>query len=248
MLLAKMLIAFASLVSVNAAPPISGDLKSLKEVHSARVVTESDTPKQTIIHLKDWHYVSKADYIIDKGINGADGLPATYDKFLESVSKVQTQQEAVLRMLIAKHGVKSVYKEGWCVKEKFFVDTAKVAEAMAKAAWLKQVRNKPDLEDTRLNLGPAGKLLEEGTLIEFRACESVTLLDDCNPFDENGKPRDVSEKTLEAREQFIVDQIVKGREKLSVVILGGAHDLSDNVPKDVRLIEVTVKAYEEVAK
>lgn len=29
----------------------------------------------------------------------------------------------------------------------------------------------------------------------------------------------------------------------AVILLGGAHDLSDNVPEGVRLIEVTVKDY-----
>lgn len=110
------------------------------------------------------------------------------------------------------------------------------------------MRNKPELEDTRLKLDPAGKLLEEGKLKEFRACESVGLLEDCNPFDEDGKPRDVPEKALEAREHFIVDQVLKGKDKLSVVILGGAHDLSDNVPKGVRLFVVTVNSYQKASK
>ncbi|MFT5325283.1 MAG: hypothetical protein ACI8P0_003151 [Planctomycetaceae bacterium] len=46
----------------------------------------------------------------------------------------------------------------------------------------------------------------------------------------------------EAREDAIVKRILKVS-GTAVLVLGGAHDLSDNVPEGVRLIEVTVKAY-----
>lgn len=36
---------------------------------------------------------------------------------------------------------------------------------------------------------------------------------------------------------------LKGRKGVAIVILGGAHDLSDNVPDGMKLIELTVKAY-----
>lgn len=78
---------------------LESDLKELKAVHSSIVISEADTPKKTIIHVKDWHRISEEDYNSDKAANGADGLPATYAKFVESVRKVQSEQEAVLRML-----------------------------------------------------------------------------------------------------------------------------------------------------
>lgn len=221
-------------------------LRDQNTVQSVSVKTTATSPQRTIIHLKDWHFVSEEDYNRDKDANGAEGLPATYEKFIESVRKVQTEQEAVLRMLIKKHGIKTVYKEGLVVGEEFYPDDSKVVSAMANVLWSPTGRNKADLETQRLGIGPAGKLLAEKKLA-IKSCEDFTLFSDCNPFDEDGKPREVSEKTLEARESFIVKHILTSKDKVSVVILGGAHDLSDNVPKGVRLIEVTVKEYAKVA-
>lgn len=50
--------------------------------------------------------------------------------------------------------------------------------------------------------------------------------------------------------QLLIDRIVENLMEASgtaVIVLGGAHDLSDNVPPGVRLIEVTVKGYAEAA-
>ena len=185
------------------------ELNEIDAIHSANVVTSSNNVTQTIIHLKDWHYISKANYIIDKKTNGADGLPTTYAKFVESVRKVQAEQEAVLRMLIAKHGLTTVHKEGWIVGEKLLPDDAQIVTSMSKVLWSPRALTKPELESQRLNIGPAGKLLAEKKLKSLKSCEDFTLFEACNPFGEDGRPRDVPEKTLEVRETFIVNHIVK---------------------------------------
>jgi hypothetical protein len=46
----------------------------------------------------------------------------------------------------------------------------------------------------------------------------------------------------EAREDAIVKRIMKAS-GTAVLVLGCAHDLSDNVPKKVKLIVLTVKGY-----
>ena len=51
------------------------------------------------------------------------------------------------------------------------------------------------------------------------------------------------EKANEKREDAIVRNLMKASGNTAIVVLGGAHDLSDNVPKGVHLVEVTVKSY-----
>lgn len=228
------------LLALNANPIT--DLNAVGGVHSAKVQVDTDAAKQTIIHIKDWHLVSKADFLADQKQNGAEGLPKDYDAFVKSVRKVQSEQEAVIRMLAKKHGLKTVYKEGLTLED---FETDQIVLGMI---WTKSdlpIDNKR-FEALRLGYGTAGKLNAAG-IIKLKPCESKKLFEACNPV-KDGKLREIPEEAIEARETFIVNHILKSKYKVSVVILGGAHDLSDNVPKGVRLVEVTVKEYANVAK
>jgi hypothetical protein len=51
---------------------------------------------------------------------------------------------------------------------------------------------------------------------------------------------------IEARENAMVKLMLDGR-KTAVIVLGGAHDLSDNVPVDCEYIHVTTNQYRRVA-
>ena len=62
-----------------------------------------------------------------------------------------------------------------------------------------------------------------------------------NPVQSDGRIV-FDEKANNARENAIVKRMIKAS-GTAVIVLGGAHNLSDNVPADVRLIEVTVRAY-----
>jgi hypothetical protein len=60
----------------------------------------------------------------------------------------------------------------------------------------------------------------------------------------NCGPLVFEEKANKAREDAIVKRMMK-MSGTAVLVLGGAHDLSDNVPKGVKLIVLTVKGYPE---
>ena len=51
------------------------------------------------------------------------------------------------------------------------------------------------------------------------------------------------EKSNEAREDAIVRNLMKTPRGTAVLVLGGAHDLSDNVPAGVKLIVLTVMEF-----
>ena len=59
----------------------------------------------------------------------------------------------------------------------------------------------------------------------------------------NCGPLVFEEKANEAREDGIVRDMLEKTSGTAVLVLGGAHDLSDNVPAGVKLIVLTVKVY-----
>lgn len=78
-----------------------------------------ERPTHRIIHLLDWHYVSKDDYAADLRSQAEAGAPPTdaeigqaYAEFLDEVEAVQAEQLAIMRHLIEHHGLRRVYVEG----------------------------------------------------------------------------------------------------------------------------------------
>jgi hypothetical protein len=49
-------------------------------------------------------------------------------------------------------------------------------------------------------------------------------------------------------EDAIVRRVLAGTARTELLVLGGAHDLSDNVPDDCEYIRVAVKAYRKVSQ
>lgn len=64
---------------------------------------------------------------------------------------------------------------------------------------------------------------------------------------EQGIAADLDAKLIEAREDAIVKNVL-ARGPVSLLVLGGAHDLSNNVPKDCQYIRVSTKAFEAMLR
>lgn len=88
-------------------------------------------------------------------------------------------------------------------------------------------------------LGERGIAPHAGARIETAAADAA------RPIGEDGKVK-LDPKLNDAREDAIVKNVVGGG-PVSVLILGGAHDLSDNVPKGCQYIRVGTKAHEAMA-
>ncbi|MAX39921.1 MULTISPECIES: hypothetical protein [Gimesia] len=92
-------------------------LRNLPEVHSVTSTTTESKPKQIIIHLLNWHFISKEDFASDLS-NSSDGrlseaeIDKQYLEFLNDVEAIQKEQKQILRFLIKKHKFQSVYMEG----------------------------------------------------------------------------------------------------------------------------------------
>ncbi|WP_298865474.1 hypothetical protein [uncultured Gimesia sp.] len=98
-----------------------------------------------------------------------------------------------------------------------------------------------------LELGAAGQLVVKGELKTLLPAEDSKAFQAANPFLPDGKIV-FNKKADKAREDAIVRNLLKGN-GVVVIILGGAHDLSDNLErlaKGVKYTRVAVSKYKEI--
>lgn len=216
-----------------------------------------------VIHILNYRYIPIVDYAYDMPwpyTIETLSLPAdseTFSKyvdFLKDVDAVQKQQKSLLRDLIKKRKLKAVYIEG--LTEKNYKDTLKSIEATKE----REKNEKETLDPTDqyfealnktnlLQLGAAGQLVVKGELKTVLPAENSTAFKAANPIQPDGKIV-FKKKTNEAREDAIVRNLLKG-DGVVVIVLGGDHDLSDNLKrlaKNVKYKRVAVPKYTEVMK
>lgn len=233
------------------ATPAGQVLGSLPGVQSVRVVPPKNERKRRIIHLLNWHFVPFEQF--SKDVNGLRDEPLSEDelfdafqKFRDEVQAVQDEQEKLLRNLIRNHGLQSLYCEGLTVEEagayRDFLATLKkhgerVNEGDTDIDRLLRWQYRNDL----LMVGVPGKLMMSDELKEVLPTETKKSIKDGAPFDAKGNVN-LDADQIEKREDVIVEHLLKG-EPVVFVILGAAHDLSDNVPDDCEYIRVTTKKF-----
>lgn len=83
-----------------------------------------------------------------------------------------------------------------------------------------------------LQIGAAGRLMLPDELEDVLPIEDDELLEDANPIGSDGTVR-IDVEANERREDAIVWRLLRAG-PVSVVVLGGVHDLSDNVPADCK--------------
>ena len=236
-----------------AAPP---NLPPLPGVASVKTVVQCDNPKLTVIHVRDWHFVDRERFAIDvrdesdTELTDAD-VGELFAEHRLTVAAIQKRQKRVIRKLVKKLKIKQVFHEGF---------TAEQLPAYQKR--IKVLKDfKPYLPDgnsgldqlTRheyqtdmLQIGAPGQLLIDGHIEAVLPAEDAEAYEAANPVQADGRIV-FDEKASEAREDAIVKNLMKVS-GTAVIVLGGAHDLSDNVPEGVKLIELTVRGYGELTK
>ena len=238
--------------------PVVELLQNLPGVVHVEVLVKSDKPTHRIIHLRDWHFVSKDAYAIDMNDTHGRKLPQAefdwlYQKLLLEVELVQIEQMAVLRCLIKHHGLKRVFAEGFSLAQ---VDVYRERIAVLKAMENEQVpRIQTQLEEVRNLLKDEvdektqgiktqlEKMLEEhkhrllemgaaGRLLIAGEPEEVLPLEDRDALD-GASPITANgvkfdSEKIEARHDAQVSLVTK-EGAVAVIVLGGSHDLSASV-------------------
>ena len=185
----------------------------------------------------------------------------------------------LLQIIIQKHGLKRIYCEGLtqqCMlnyREKIAVlkemeanqitrlrrDLAEVRQLLAETqlpdpgAQLLEQNILGPLQGYHLQMveiGAAGRLLVSGEIEDVFPLEDEELLNAANPVTADGQVRFDALK-LQARHDAIVKNVLK-EGSFGLMILGGDHDLSENVRRlgegRCEYVRVTMKRYREAAR
>jgi len=205
-----------------------------------------------------------------------DELDGLYEDFLLEVEQVQADQMAVLRHLIRHHGLKHAFSEGLSkgdipifhtkirLMKKLEAELPGLRDDLAEAK-RQMAECETDSDEYRayktlaveieallhqhrldvLRVGAAGRLLMAGEIAEVVPVEEDGPFEAANPVGKDGTVAIDLEKN-EQREDAQVQDLLKGG-PLVVVILGGAHDLADNIERladeECRYVAVTTRAY-----
>jgi hypothetical protein len=175
-----------------------------------------------IVHIRDWHLLPEDAFAADTGLDG-EQLAAAYAEHRDLVKKVQVAQRQLLG------DAKAVYVEGLAP-----------SDMLIFTAMIRLQRKSPD-EAVQLKLGAAGQLMVEHKLRVFPA--EADGFEKANPV-RDGKV-DIDTDVQEEREDAIVKNLLKRKGKVYLV-LGGAHDLADNIrrlSKGCGYTVVTPKGY-----
>ena len=207
------------------------DLKALPDVESVKVAVQCDNPSLTIIHLRDWHFLDYDTFKADiAGQVPDEQFPREFTAFAKEVELIQDEQEKVLRALV-KAGYRDVWIEG----------LTPPLESIFPLICRASARNGLFDSPNPLHVGAVGRLSTLG-IVKAHALDTDEGLEAANPIDDQGSLREVSDADYAKRENLMVREL-KDRKGVAIVVLGGAHDLSDNVPARVKLVTVTVKGY-----
>ena len=95
-----------------------------------------------------------------------------------------------------------------------------------------------------LEIGAPGRLLMADKLMRVLPADDRDLLKKANPILKDGVK--INEVAVEECEKFMVSQMV-GSRIAAVIVLGGGHDLSDNIPANCEYVRVTTQQYHHPA-
>lgn len=211
------------------------ELGSFPGVESVKVAVDCDEPKLTLVHIRDWHFIEYTEFKADVQDQVTDDqIQNQYLIFAREVQEVQDQQELFLNAM-AKAGHRDVWIEGLIPEfERAFIHICHAA-----------ARNGLYKSPNPISVGAAARLFVKQQ-IRVHALDTDKGLRLTKPLDSAGKLREVSEADIEKREDLMIRQL-RNHKGVAIVVLGGAHDLSNNVPKGTKLVVVTVKGYRKAS-
>ncbi|MEQ8852785.1 hypothetical protein [Gimesia sp.] len=239
-------------------PNLITQLRKLPSVYSVTSKPTKPKPKQIVIHLLNWHYVSKEDFAADLS-DLSDGklseaeIDKRYLEFLNDVESVQKEQKQILRYLIKHHKVRSVYMEGLTEKNlsafNSFIKTLREFE-VPEGDGTFDLFFKEQYRRDLLQMGAPAQLLINRQLKSVLPLENAEAFEAANPVGKDGKIQ-IDEKAEEKREDEMIKILLKGQ-GIKVIVLGGGHDLSDCLKRmkldSVQYLRLSSKGYQRIVK
>lgn len=231
-------------------------LRKIPSIHSVTSTPTKSKPKKIIIHLLNWHYVSKEDFVSDLSDSSDDKLSEAeiekrYLEFLNDVEAIQKEQKQILRFLIKHHKVQSVYMEGLTEKNlsafNSFIKTLREFE-LPEGDGALDLFLKEQYRRDLMQMGAAAQLKISNELKYVLPLENAKAFEAANPVSKDGKIRFEKDKE-EKREDEMLKILMKGQ-GIKVIVLGGGHDLRNNIRQmkieSVKYIRLTTNRYKIV--
>lgn len=215
-----------------------------------RVVVFPATAKRRcrIVQLCNWHLIPWESF---EAVLKADGVHDEeilhrFELHEDRVENVQAEQRTLMLFLVEELQLKSVHLEGLCAE-----DAVNFDRRLQQLRSAFDSKNDQDVEplraeairQDRLLAGTAGQLSMDG-IVRVLPVEDRAAFEAASPFRSDGSCID-DPKLTEQREQEIVRHLLHDG-VVTFVILGGLHDLSDNVPDDCEYVRIETKRYVEL--
>jgi endonuclease YncB( thermonuclease family) len=226
-------------------------LTPLESVHSAVVKLAMPGAATTVIHVCDWHMLGAKEFMAyeksgrSKPFEEGEAVKL-YEKHLADVEAVQKDQVVVLRTMIQITFEKSprvVFQEGLTPGDmKVYKALAEVLASSEKAGDAAKFR------ESILRHGATGRLYREGALKDVLPLEDAAAWKAAYPVRDDGTVV-MNDKAMEKREDAQVAAMLKHK-GIVIVVLGGAHDLTDNLQRaetPVEYVRVQPRAYRRLA-
>jgi len=202
--------------------------------------------ERLIIHVDDYHTVEMGPFYTDQcNQNLAFDkhlISLSYSRHRDDVSSFQQRQREILIELIEKYDLDSLNQARLLVGDTKEIDK--------RVSIRKSIRQRyPEIESTSqtrahgqllvdLSIGNSGQFLVEQIIKQVHPVEDAKLFADANPM-KSGQFR-IDEKAYEARENFIIQQMLKSDDQVMILICGRGNDFSDNIPQGVMLKRIEI--------
>jgi hypothetical protein len=198
----------------------------------------------------NWHWLPKDVFAADiRDLSDTpiddEEIDEQYDEFLNDVEAVQMEQVQLLRAIIEQHGIRQVHVEGLTTEA--MPGFRQRIESMRKFEQNKPEGNTPieqlmlsEYRADLLEVGAIGRLLLSRELLEVFPADDAESLELANPI--QGDTVQLDSAAIERRENAVVEKLRAGGTVI-ILIMGGGHDLSDNVPSDWEYLRVVTEQY-----
>jgi len=87
-----------------------------------KVAVECDSPRLTILHIRDWHFVDKERFALDvrdesEAELSDDGIDDLFEEHRATIAKVQKQHKQLIQKLVKGLKIKQVFQEGLAAEQ-----------------------------------------------------------------------------------------------------------------------------------
>ncbi len=218
------------------------------EVARVIIAPARKTRHLRIVHLCNWHMIPQRDF---EAVLKADGLEVDeidrrFKQHELRVESVQREQYSLMQFLVPELQLRSIHLEGLCIgdAEQFSKRLRQLrSTGIISNPFLSKELAVEMIRQEQLLAGTAGQLLMEGVL-EILPVEDRSVFEAANPF-KSGTGRVDLSQINELRESAMVSHLVHDG-VATFVILGGLHDLSDNVPDECEYVRIETRRYSEL--